>query len=99
MARTGHTAGRAGSGRLFGVGVGPGDPELMTVKAREAIAAADVISYPNAQHGRSVARRIAACCMRDDHVELALAFPVTTEMTDHPGGYEAALEEFYDDAV
>jgi len=71
----------------------------MTVKAREVIAAADVISYPNAQHGRSVARRIAACCLRADHIELPLAFPVTTEMTDHPGGYEAALEEFYDEAA
>ncbi|HSZ15367.1 MAG TPA: precorrin-2 C(20)-methyltransferase [Solirubrobacteraceae bacterium] len=87
------------AGRLFGVGVGPGDPELMTVKAREAIAAAAVISYPNAQHGRSVARRIAASCVRADHIELPLAFPVTTEMTDHPGGYEAALGEFYDEAA
>jgi precorrin-2 C20-methyltransferase/precorrin-3B C17-methyltransferase len=84
---------------LFGVGVGPGDPELMTVKARQVITAADVISYPNAQHGRSVARRIAACCLRADHIELPLAFPVTTELTDHPGGYEAALGEFYDGAA
>ncbi|MGD0452814.1 MAG: precorrin-2 C(20)-methyltransferase, partial [Solirubrobacteraceae bacterium] len=99
MAGAGHTAGKAGSGRLFGVGVGPGDPELMTVKARQVITAADVISYPNAQHGRSVARRIAACCLRAEHIELPLAFPVTTEMTDHPGGYEAALEEFYDEAA
>jgi precorrin-2 C20-methyltransferase / precorrin-3B C17-methyltransferase len=86
-------------GRLFGVGVGPGDPQLMTVKACQAIAAADVIAYPNAQHGRSVARRIAAGCLRDEHIELPLAFPVTTEMTDHPGGYEAALGEFYDEAA
>jgi precorrin-2 C20-methyltransferase / precorrin-3B C17-methyltransferase len=86
-------------GRLFGVGVGPGDPELMTVKACQAIAAADVIAYPNAQHGQSVARRIAAGCLHPEHVELALAFPVTTEMTDHPGGYEAALGEFYDEAA
>ena len=86
-------------GRLFGVGVGPGDPELMTVKACHVITAADVIAYPNAQHGRSVARRIAACCLRDGHIELPLAFPVTTEMTDHPGGYEAALGEFYDEAA
>jgi precorrin-2 C20-methyltransferase/precorrin-3B C17-methyltransferase len=71
----------------------------MTVKARDVITAADVISYPNAQHGRSVARRIAACCLRADHIELPLAFPVTTEMTDHPGGYEAALGEFYDEAA
>jgi precorrin-2 C20-methyltransferase / precorrin-3B C17-methyltransferase len=95
----GRTDGTAGSGRLFGVGVGPGDPELMTMKARQVIAAADVVSYPNAQHGRSVARRIAACCLRADHIELPLAFPVTTEMTDHPGGYEAALGEFYDEAA
>jgi precorrin-2 C20-methyltransferase/precorrin-3B C17-methyltransferase len=87
------------AGRLFGVGVGPGDPELMTVKACRTIAAADVIAYPNAQHGRSVARRIAAPHLREDHIELALAFPVTTEASDHPGGYEAALAEFYDEAA
>jgi precorrin-2 C20-methyltransferase/precorrin-3B C17-methyltransferase len=89
---------RRSPGRLFGVGVGPGDPELMTVKACQVIAAADVIAYPNAQHGQSVARRIAAGCLRPEHVELPLAFPVTTETTDHPGGYEAALGEFYDQA-
>ena len=33
------------SGRLYGVGVGPGDPELVTVKAARLIAAADVIAY------------------------------------------------------
>jgi precorrin-2 C20-methyltransferase / precorrin-3B C17-methyltransferase len=95
----GGVSGSGSPGRLFGVGVGPGDPELMTVKACQAIAAADVIAYPNAQHGQSVARRIAAGCLRPDHVELPLAFPVTTEMTDHPGGYEAALGEFYDEAA
>lgn len=91
------TAGAAG--KLFGVGVGPGDPELMTVKACQVIAAVDVIAYPNARHGRSVARRIAAAHLRAEHIELALEYPVTTEMTDHPGGYEAALGEFYDEAA
>jgi precorrin-2 C20-methyltransferase/precorrin-3B C17-methyltransferase len=86
-------------GRLFGVGVGPGDPELMTVKACKAIAAADVIAYPNARHGRSVARRIAAAHLRAEQIELPLEFPVTTEMSEHPGGYEAALGEFYDEAA
>ncbi len=86
-------------GRLFGVGVGPGDPELMTVKACRVIAAADVIAFPNAQHGRSVARRIAAPHLRAEQIELALAFPVTTEVSEHPGGYEAALAEFYDEAA
>ena len=38
------------SGRLYGVGVGPGDPELVTVKARRLIEAADVVAFPVAQH-------------------------------------------------
>jgi precorrin-2 C20-methyltransferase / precorrin-3B C17-methyltransferase len=84
------------SGHLYGVGVGPGDPELMTVKAQRIVAAADVIAYPNARHGRSVARSIAAAYLRGDQIEVALEYPVTTEQTDHPGGYEAALSEFYD---
>lgn len=89
----------ASAGRLFGVGVGPGDPELMTLKACQVIAAVKVVAYPNAQHGRSVARRIAARYLREGQIEVPLAFPVTTETTDHPGGYEAALGEFYDEAA
>jgi precorrin-8X/cobalt-precorrin-8 methylmutase len=45
-----------GDGRLYGVGLGPGDPELVTVKAARLIAAADVVAFHAAQHGRSVAR-------------------------------------------
>lgn len=86
------------AGRLFGVGVGPGDPELLTLKATRAIHDADVIAYPSAAHGKSVARRIAAPYLRADHLEVLLKFPVTTELTSHPGGYEAALFEFYDEA-
>jgi precorrin-2 C20-methyltransferase/precorrin-3B C17-methyltransferase len=86
-------------GRLFGVGVGPGDPELVTVRAVRVISAADVVAYPAARHGRSVARRIAAPYLRDDQIEVAMTYPVTTERSEHPGGYEAALREFYDDAA
>jgi precorrin-2 C20-methyltransferase/precorrin-3B C17-methyltransferase len=83
-------------GKLYGVGVGPGDPELMTIKARRVIDAADVIAYPGAEHGRSVARRIADPYVRVEQIEVPLRYPVTTGETDHPGGYEAALSEFYD---
>jgi precorrin-2 C20-methyltransferase/precorrin-3B C17-methyltransferase len=86
-------------GRLFGVGVGPGDPELITIKARNAIEAADVIAYPGAEHGRSVARRIAAPYLRDGQIEVPLRYPVTTGETDHPGGYEGAIAEFYDECA
>ncbi|MDQ2759062.1 MAG: precorrin-2 C(20)-methyltransferase, partial [Actinomycetota bacterium] len=85
-----------GKGRLYGVGVGPGDPELMTIKARRVIEASDVIAYPVARHGRSVARRIAAIHLCARQIEVALRYPVTTEETEHPGGYEGALQDFYD---
>jgi precorrin-2 C20-methyltransferase/precorrin-3B C17-methyltransferase len=87
------------TGRLFGVGVGPGDPELMTIRARRRIAEADVIAYPVARHGNSVARAVAAPYLRPDQLELELMYPVTTEETDHPGGYDGALCEFYDRAA
>ena len=87
------------SGRLFGVGLGPGDPELVTVKAARLIAAADVIAYHAARHGRSNARAIAEPYLRAGQIEEALIYPVTTETTDHPGGYQGAIDEFYADAA
>jgi precorrin-2 C20-methyltransferase/precorrin-3B C17-methyltransferase len=83
-------------GRLFGVGIGPGDPELLTLKARRVIEAADVIAYPTARHGRSVSRRIAAPFLRDGQLEVPLTFPFTTEPTESAEAYERALTEFYD---
>lgn len=74
-------------GKLYGVGLGPGDPDLMTVAAVKAIAAADVIAYHSARHGRSIARSIAAEHLREDHIEERLMYPLTVETTDHPGGY------------
>src|ERR671910_3648682 len=86
-------------GTLWGVGVGPGDPELVTVKAARLIAAADVIAYHSARHGRSIARQIAAPHLRGDQIEEPLVYPVTTETTDHPGGYQGAIDEFYAEAA
>jgi precorrin-2 C20-methyltransferase / precorrin-3B C17-methyltransferase len=83
------------TGILYGVGLGPGDPELVTVKAARLIGAADVVAYHCARHGRSVARSIAEPYLRDGQVEEQLVYPVTTEVTNHPGGYQGAMEEFY----
>jgi precorrin-2 C20-methyltransferase / precorrin-3B C17-methyltransferase len=82
-------------GTLFGVGLGPGDPELVTVKAARVIGAADVVAYHSAPHGRSIARSIAEPYLRPGQIEEHLVYPVTTEVTDHPGGYAGALEDFY----
>lgn len=87
------------SGRLYGVGLGPGDPELVTVKAARLIGAADVVAFHAARHGRSVARGIAAPHLREGQIEELLVYPVTTETTDHPGGYQGAIDEFYEAAA
>ncbi|MBF6180477.1 precorrin-3B C(17)-methyltransferase [Nocardia otitidiscaviarum] len=87
------------SGKLWGVGLGPGDPELVTVKAARVIAAADVIAFHSARHGRSISRGIAAPYMRAGQLEEHLVYPVTTESTDHPGGYQGAIDEFYESAA
>ncbi|MER0242731.1 precorrin-2 C(20)-methyltransferase [Streptomyces sp. HSW2009] len=89
----------AGTGKLYGVGLGPGDPSLMTLRAVEVIGGADVVAYHSAQHGRSIARAIAERHLRPDHIEERLVYPVTTESTDHPGGYRGAMEDFYAEAA
>lgn len=85
--------------RLFGVGVGPGDPELMTLKARGIIERADVIAYPTSRRGPSIARRIAAPFLRGDQIEIKMVFPVTTETMDHADAYEQAMRKFYDQSA
>ncbi|WP_062990896.1 precorrin-3B C(17)-methyltransferase [Nocardia anaemiae] len=87
------------NGKLWGVGLGPGDPELVTVKAARVIAEADVIAFHSARHGRSISRGIAAPYMHAGQLEEHLIYPVTTETTDHPGGYQGAIDEFYEQAA
>ncbi|KQS68656.1 precorrin-2 C(20)-methyltransferase [Modestobacter sp. Leaf380] len=87
------------TGRLYGVGLGPGDPELVTVKAARLIGAADVVAFHSARHGRSVARGLAEPHLREGQIEELLVYPVTTETTDHPGGYQGAIDEFYETAA
>ena len=87
------------SGTLFGVGLGPGDPELVTVKAARVIGEVDVVAYHSARHGRSIARRIAEPYLRPGQIEEHLMYPVTTGTTDHPGGYDGAMEDFYAEAA
>lgn len=86
-------------GTLWGVGLGPGDPELVTVKAARVIGEADVVAYHSARHGKSIARGIAEPYLRPGQIEEHLVYPVTTETTDHPGGYAGAMEDFYREAA
>ncbi len=87
------------TGRLYGVGVGPGDPELITLKAAKLITRADVIAYHSGTAGRSIARTIADALIRDEAIEELLIYPVTTGATGHPLGYYGAVEDFYDESA
>jgi precorrin-2 C20-methyltransferase/precorrin-3B C17-methyltransferase len=83
-------------GRLFGVGLGPGDPELVTLKALRTIRQAHVVAYPTAKHGQSNARCIVSSELTREQIEMPMIYPLTTESTDYPGGYEAIIAQFYD---
>ncbi len=67
------------SGILYGLGVGPGDPELMTVKAWRILATAPVVAYLTANGSESTARDIAKPFLPDDVIELKIDMPMRTE--------------------
>lgn len=87
------------TGRFYGVGVGPGDPDLITRKAARLIEQADVIAYHAGVGKESNARRIAAELFPEGVIEEQLTYPVTTGATDHPGGYAGALADFYEESA
>jgi len=67
------------SGTLYGLGIGPGDPDLITLKARDILARAPVIAYPAPEGGESLVRAIAAPHVPSGRVEIAIATPMTIE--------------------
>ncbi len=84
------------SGRLVGVGVGPGDPELVTLKAMRALGEADVIAHFAKAGHASQSRKIVAQHLRNDIVELPLLYPVTTEVPKASAAYRDTIRDFYD---
>ncbi len=82
-------------GRLYGVGIGPGDPELLTVKATRVIAAAPVVAFFAKAGRRGNARGIVDPWLTPAHVELPLYYPMTTESHFDDTPYREALTDFY----
>ena len=80
------------TGRLIGIGVGPGDPELLTLKALRHIREATVVAYPAPDSGASFARSIVA-----DHLvgktEIPIVVPMRTERFPARAVYDRAVEE------
>jgi precorrin-2/cobalt-factor-2 C20-methyltransferase len=89
----------SGPGRLIGVGVGPGDPELMTLKAVRVLADADVVAHFAKAGKPGKGRTAAADYLRGGVEELPLIYPVTTEIATRHTAYRAAIGEFFDSAA
>ena len=84
-----------GKGTLYGVGVGPGDPELITVRAMRVLRETGIVAFfaKKGEHGR--ARTIAAQAL-DPHAEmLPLIYPFTVELSARDPKYIEAMKNFY----
>jgi len=82
--------------QLIGIGVGPGDPELLTLKAIRALHDTDVVAHFAKSGNASCARVIAADHLRSNVIELPLLYPVTTEIPKDSRAYCDRITAFYD---
>jgi precorrin-2/cobalt-factor-2 C20-methyltransferase len=86
------------AGRLLGLGVGPGDPELITVKALRLLRDAPVVAYFVAKGRKGNAFGIIESHLQPAQTLLPLVYPVTTEALPAPLSYEQVISDFYDQA-
>lgn len=81
------------TGTLYGLGVGPGDPELLTLKAHRILKASPVVAYPAPDTGQSYARSIVAGFLRPEQVEIAMVVPMRSDRLPARGIYDEAAAE------
>jgi precorrin-2/cobalt-factor-2 C20-methyltransferase len=87
------------AGTLYGVGVGPGDPELMSLKAARILRSAPVIAYFAKKGTAGNARRSVDGHLNPEAEIVRLDYPFTTELPESDPAYRAALGAFYDEAA
>lgn len=80
-------------GKLYGVGVGPGDPELITLKAHRILQSCPVVAYPAPDSGASFARAIVADYLRKDHIEIPIIVPMRVERFPAAQVYDEACKD------
>lgn len=90
----------SGKTMLFGVGLGPGDPDYMTLRARDIILKADRLVHFCKRGRRGNARATADAVVAPDPArEIELAFPVTTEAAVGEPDYDGPIAAFYDESA
>lgn len=87
------------TGTLYGVGLGPGDPDLMSVRADRLLRSARHVAFFRKAGRSGQARRIVEGMLHDEAVEFPMEYPVTTEIPVSDPGYNRALSAFYTDCV
>ena len=84
-------------GKIICTGLGPGDPDLMSLRAHRAVTSATQVAYFRKAGRAGQARRIVTGLLRTDAVEHAMEYPVTTELPFDGPDYNDALARFYDE--
>ena len=82
------------SGKIICIGLGPGDPELMSVKAHRHLTNARRVAFFRKAGARGVARRLVEGLLRPDAIEIPMDYPVTTEIPLSDPRYNAAHAAF-----
>lgn len=83
-------------GRIVCAGLGPGDPELMSVRADRALRSATHVAYFRKRGRPGQARHIVEGLLAPGVVEYPMEYPVTTELHFDSPAYKACLSGFYD---
>ncbi|NJL92164.1 MAG: precorrin-2 C(20)-methyltransferase [Coleofasciculaceae cyanobacterium SM2_1_6] len=78
-------------GKLYGLGIGPGDPELLTLKAHRILTTVPVIAYPTMENGKVLARAIVADFIRPEQIEIPMPLPFSVDRSSQPH-YDIAAE-------
>lgn len=82
-------------GKIYGVGVGPGAVDLLSVRADKLVREAKYIAFFRKAGRAGHARQIVSTLLSKDVIELAMEYPITTEIPLSDQRYSEVLSEFY----
>jgi precorrin-2/cobalt-factor-2 C20-methyltransferase len=72
------------SGTLYGIGLGPGDPELLTLKGYRILQSVPIVAYPISPDGRCISRGIVADYLKPEQQEIPMDFPFRPGISSQP---------------